>query len=1420
MSEEMEIDISVLRDKQETITEVTNHLSQISSIGNATILIEKIKIIVNLSKQLLEGFDEVTIVKTSSYITLLVSNAKIIATDPTRVTPDAIKSLTRSRDKLANQLSELNTVLEQSIATQVDTLEGIGADSESNSKDREKEQLELLAKYRGELKAKKDVQQAFILEGDPATMLEEVVSEFLDCTKNLGRSYEPASNPSRCEILCSLCGIARSVLKLLDLVDSLFVSKFPMRKQVYQFTEKLLELGMAYKPVEVKGGREGDAIRDMRKQLPALNNSAKVMFEQLEERVRNLTASRHKSMKRKQDLSLLGSSELEAMKSEPNENKSRSLLLRLICHVCCTSAKQASNGDPIKRGSVLRLEVSGDATIRELKEQLSVYTGIPVKYVLPRFPGVEQPPDNEEELGELFGGGDMKDVFLFDLSSSEGLPEDEFRELRRLAVAQMTIDSYQWDTEWAGDIAQATVDYDVTEPGHLSFIEGELLRVLVRNPDGWWKGEVNGVTGIFYKTFVVELKRDTPTSVPTNFKQVAFQGKPKQSFLLRKKSDETILSSPAQKRSLSSVRSLVHQDSADNPKNTGTPELKKKMSHISISLESDANPEKPHPIQEESETPSTDPFNDSFSTSERNNSCIRDKDSYSERKITNRVNSVNIDELIDQLSEYSGISMPQDTTPHNTVTSITNMGFNLESPVKPDTTDSKVNDFAKCTSNPLSIVNPILNDCEMTKYLYDSLDGVDKTAESDKTSDIVSEDNPLYEKVTLPPNSLAVAIDTDEPSTSISLSPAFTESRSPPDTAARPPIPTTTRPIKSIQNPSNPKSATKSSGKKFKLGGSKYDKDEKEKEKVKPPSKPKRHFFGRKQKSTPDTVFTDSHTSFDPPLPPIPPTDTISNSNNSSTNNSNHFPIGIYSVLSDPNQSQSDIYEQVDNNIKIESQSENLIRSKATSTDTASPSTSHYETVDLISPPRSNNISQFTGSANDLYSKVDLAQKHFRKTASVEEQATSSQLSTDELSSLAVVYNNESDTSNEPVLGKDFINSYPIYSHVTRKRDSVIIQDDENDTPVSVSISPKQETEPYWSEAAQENELLPKTRPILPPKTLSIEDVEIYIKETDREVQEMIHSPIETFVPSSSPGHKKRFSHYQEVPEPQSPTVPACILTDDDYEEIPERNRAFSLPQQSQHGDIVKTPLEITHSAEYGKRMRLKDEVNNAPLPPIPVNIDDTPTQTIDNDLSQYESIESILGSKIPNRYKDQIQDLIQERTPNDVRSYYSDALLTCVSNLLQLSNTSISYSLFTRDNSQHTKKLIKSLEMGQPLNVDFRTSPSVFASLIRLILKSERMGPLFSSSLTEQLLILVKNDNEQTIYVEIHSLEQRLNKFIRDFIYLLNLNFTCLTEKKKQEFILALSPLFFEDTSKKNIDTCRHILRYLIEHYSTIFKN
>ena len=964
-----------------------------------------------------------------------------------------------------------------------------------------------------------------------------------------------------------------------------------------------------------------------------------------------------------------------------------------------------------------------------------------------------------------------------------GLPEDEYRELRRLAVAQMSIDSYDWDTEWEGDIAQATVDYDVTEPGHLSFIEGELLRVLKKNPDGWWKGEVNGVTGIFYKTFVVELLRDSPRGVPTNFKQVSFQGKPKQSFLLRKRSDETILSSPAQKKKFSYLGKF------DACEKIRTPELKKKASHFSISLDSPTESDRSPPNQdvEVSKNSSVE----LTPNSEQISSCVRDKD-FSERKLSNRVNSVNIDELIDQLSEYSGISVPDTTTtssptPSRTIPSVTNLGFVLESPVSASPKD------AVCIkgSEPLSAVNPILKRNELEADLYDSIEGIVNTTGIDDTSELDTEENPLYEKVTSIDNSIGSESQELDKSSTLSSEP-----RSPNDAESRPPVPTSTRPSKP---PPVAKGNSRSSALRFRLGGGKSDKIEKEKDKVKTPTKPKRQLFGRRQKSTTaDSVLEDTHISSDSPLPPVPPAEALTVSNNSSTNNSNDSDVGIYSVLNPPSQSDADIYEEVDKKFKPLA-SQDFIVPIPTTSSTKPARYSHYEEVDL---PTSNHYDapQFTGSVDDLYSKVDFDQKSFRKIVSMEECVASG----DEV--------DESETKSSDSTDAELTSSCHIYSLVTRKRDSILLQNDSSDEPVSVAISPKQETVINWDETPLEKEPEPKTRPTLPPKTLSIEDVEIYIKDSDIEVEQVARSQMDKLIPSYSPEHKKRVSHYQDISEPQSPPVPTCLLSEDDmYEQVTERPRAFSQP----HTSPTKNPLEISHSAEYRKPLRVTDEINNTPLPPIPVDT----AHTMDDDISQYESIESIMASKIPNDYKDHIQDLIGRPATVDVKSQYLDALLTCISNLLQLHNTPIPHVLFTRDNALQTKKLLKPLEMGQPLDVDFRTLPSILASLIRVILKSDKLGPIFPSSSTEQLYVLIKSDKESAISAEIHCIEPRLNKFIRDFIYLLNINFTCLNEKKKQEFILALAPLFFEDTSKKNIDTCRHILRYLIEHYSNIFK-
>jgi hypothetical protein len=45
--------------------------------------------------------------------------------------------------------------------------------------------------------------------------------------------------------------------------------------------------------------------------------------------------------------------------------------------------------------------------------------------------------------------------------------------------------------------ARALFDYTATDDGELSFKEGELINIILKDPSGWWQGELNGVIGVF-----------------------------------------------------------------------------------------------------------------------------------------------------------------------------------------------------------------------------------------------------------------------------------------------------------------------------------------------------------------------------------------------------------------------------------------------------------------------------------------------------------------------------------------------------------------------------------------------------------------------------------------------------------------------------------------------------------------------------------------------------------------------------------------------------------------------------------------------------------------------------------------------------------------------------------------------------------
>ena len=74
--------------------------------------------------------------------------------------------------------------------------------------------------------------------------------------------------------------------------------------------------------------------------------------------------------------------------------------------------------------------------------------------------------------------------------------------------------------EEPGDWVRALYDYEATNDEELSFVEGQLLRVLRRDEngvdDGWWEGELDGRVGVFPSLVVEELMTSSAAASNSN----------------------------------------------------------------------------------------------------------------------------------------------------------------------------------------------------------------------------------------------------------------------------------------------------------------------------------------------------------------------------------------------------------------------------------------------------------------------------------------------------------------------------------------------------------------------------------------------------------------------------------------------------------------------------------------------------------------------------------------------------------------------------------------------------------------------------------------------------------------------------------------------------------------------------------------
>ncbi|XP_035709024.1 protein nervous wreck-like isoform X3 [Folsomia candida] len=59
-----------------------------------------------------------------------------------------------------------------------------------------------------------------------------------------------------------------------------------------------------------------------------------------------------------------------------------------------------------------------------------------------------------------------------------------------------------------GEFCRALYDYEATAPEEISFSEGQIVKILRRDYDGWWEGEYDGMTGVFPEIVVEECRWD------------------------------------------------------------------------------------------------------------------------------------------------------------------------------------------------------------------------------------------------------------------------------------------------------------------------------------------------------------------------------------------------------------------------------------------------------------------------------------------------------------------------------------------------------------------------------------------------------------------------------------------------------------------------------------------------------------------------------------------------------------------------------------------------------------------------------------------------------------------------------------------------------------------------------------------------
>ena len=233
-----------LREKETVLASINDNLANVvGASGQPEELVRLTTAIVQGTKRLLEGVPEGLSSRSTSALTSFVLCAKSVAKDPRGVDATAIKQLSSTRsevDKIVQELEkwhfkskspvpeDLSEVMVSITKPHQDSRQSPDRPLES---ERETQLTWDLKHRRDTLLMKMDPQRVPPPVGNPQEVMMTAVKGLMRGADELTK-YADGKMPSKDALLEPMVLVVDMVCKLLDLVDNLFVSKYPMRSQV------------------------------------------------------------------------------------------------------------------------------------------------------------------------------------------------------------------------------------------------------------------------------------------------------------------------------------------------------------------------------------------------------------------------------------------------------------------------------------------------------------------------------------------------------------------------------------------------------------------------------------------------------------------------------------------------------------------------------------------------------------------------------------------------------------------------------------------------------------------------------------------------------------------------------------------------------------------------------------------------------------------------------------------------------------------------------------------------------------------------------------------------------------------------------------------------------------------------------------